>query len=284
MRKIIGVVRASKYSPNSNDYSIMERVARELEGHGYTVRLVDEEAFAHCPSEAAAYYSMARGEAALMQLEKRRKARSVVVNPPEGVRNCVRSVITGTMQAMHIPIPCSEVLFQLNGIPANKVGFPCWIKRGDACAQKKEDVAFVSDETEWNVTFAGFLNRGIQSAVVSEHLVGNLVKFYGVEGTGFFRCYYPTFEGSAGKFGFERINECAYRYAFDKERLQAAADGLARLSSVPIYGGDCIVDGEGNYRIIDFNDWPSFSRCLEEAGAAIAEYLEKRICQEMSIK
>ena len=40
---------------------------------------------------------------------------------------------------------------------------------------------------------------------------------------------------------------------------------------VDIYGGDGIVDEEGNVRIIDFNDWPSFAPCREEGANAIAK-------------
>ena len=38
----------------------------------------------------------------------------------------------------------------------------------------------------------------------------------------------------------------------------------SRLLHTPVYGGDAIVKSNGTYVIIDFNDWPSFSRCREE--------------------
>ena len=38
------------------------------------------------------------------------------------------------------------------------------------------------------------------------------------------------------------------------------------MLDVPVYGGDCVVSSSGEIRIIDFNDWPSFARCREEAG------------------
>ena len=37
-----------------------------------------------------------------------------------------------------------------------------------------------------------------------------------------------------------------------------------------IYGGDCIVSDDGQIRIIDFNDWPSFAPCRNEAAPHIA--------------
>ena len=38
-----------------------------------------------------------------------------------------------------------------------------------------------------------------------------------------------------------------------------------------VYGGDCIVGEDGNIRIIDFNDWPSFAPCRNEAAPFIAK-------------
>ena len=41
--------------------------------------------------------------------------------------------------------------------------------------------------------------------------------------------------------------------------------------NVHVYGGDCIVSPEGDIRIIDFNDWPSFAPCRNEAALAIGK-------------
>ncbi|MEG1267292.1 MAG: hypothetical protein RSE19_12525, partial [Myroides sp.] len=40
---------------------------------------------------------------------------------------------------------------------------------------------------------------------------------------------------------------------------------------IEIYGGDCIIDDQGNARIIDFNDFPSFAPCREIAALYIAK-------------
>ena len=52
-----------------------------------------------------------------------------------------------------------------------------------------------------------------------------------------------------------------------KNICQRAAEEL----NVVIYGGDCIVSPEGEMRIIDFNDWPSFAPCRNEAAPHIAK-------------
>ena len=42
------------------------------------------------------------------------------------------------------------------------------------------------------------------------------------------------------------------------------------MLDVVVYGGDCIISPEGDIQIIDFNDWPSFAPCRNEAGPQIA--------------
>ena len=51
---------------------------------------------------------------------------------------------------------------------------------------------------------------------------------------------------------------------------QSEVERLAQLVGIEVYGGDAIIDSEGRFYIIDFNDWPSFSRCRDEAAEAIA--------------
>ncbi|MBQ4146368.1 MAG: hypothetical protein II593_00190, partial [Prevotella sp.] len=57
---------------------------------------------------------------------------------------------------------------------------------------------------------------------------------------------------------------------FDVESLRRDADIVAEAIGIQVYGGDCIVREDGSYVIIDFNDWPSFASCREDAASAIA--------------
>ena len=109
--------------------------------------------------------------------------------------------------------------------------------------------------------------------VVTAHVAGDLVKFYGVRGTGFFKCFYPTDDGE-NKFDNELHNGAAHHYAFDSQQLMTTAERLAAVIGLDVYGGDCIVRSDGTFAIIDFNDWPSFSRCREEAAKAIVLNIE----------
>lgn len=125
------------------------------------------------------------------------------------------------------------------------------------------------------MTQAEFRRRGIEDMVISAHVEGDLVKFYGV-GERMFRYYYPSDDGIS-KFGDEARNGQARHYAFSQTALRKTVAQLAELAGVAVYGGDAIIDEHGSFYIIDFNDWPSFSRCRDEAARAIVqEILEKK--------
>jgi len=104
-----------------------------------------------------------------------------------------------------------------------------------------------------------------------EHAEGDLVKFYGVEGVGFFSYTYPTEEQGYSKFGLEAHNGKPKYFSFSSGALKQMADKAARESGFLIYGGDAIIMQNGDFVIIDFNDWPSFASCRKQASKAIAQ-------------
>jgi hypothetical protein len=180
-----------------------------------------------------------------------------IINSPEGVENCTRSTLETIMTQICTPVPPKE----------GPDGY--WLKRGDAAAQSKDDVVFAENGEALKRAIAAMMQRGISDYTVSAHVKGDLVKFYGVGGTGFFRYFYPTDDGKT-KFEDEQRNGSAHHYPFDALMLQGEAERLAEAVGVQVYGGDAIVRADGSFCLIDFNDWPSFSRCLEEAADAIA--------------
>ncbi len=278
MTTFAGIIRSTEFSPNSNDLAIMRKVAEKLESRSATVFLETEAEFAEDAEFADAYFSMGREEKTLKKLAAIEETGRTVVNSTSGVRNCARPVITDLMQRNGIPVPQSFTWdVRLESLPEGVI-YPCWVKRGDSCAKQKEDVCFVCNEKELRQTIADFKRRGIFVAVYNRHLAGDVIKFYGVAATDFFYWYYPTLGTDChGKFGLEKINGPAHRFPFDAQALKRDADRVAVISGTPVYGGDCIVDSEGCYRIIDFNDWPSFSCCLDAAAEAIANYLLSQI-------
>ena len=279
MSRIIGIKRNTEYSPNSNDLAIMLAVAQDLEADNHHVDLLDEEEFLTTCPNADAYFSMARNEHTLNYLQELENRGKTVVNHAQGVKNCSRPVITALMEEHQIPTPKSytwEVSSLLKETPKG-LAYPAWLKRGDSCAKQKEDVSYVRNEEEFSEVVKDFSRRGIKQMVYNQHLEGDVVKFYGVADTDFFYWFYPTLDGTHSKFGLEAINGPASQYPFDVTALKKTVDHIANCSQTPIYGGDCIVDASGQYRIIDFNDWPSFSRCINEAAKAITQYIANHL-------
>lgn len=272
--RIIGVSRASKFSPNceNNDSGIFNAVSHELYLKGFAVSEISETDISELStSEADLYFSMARDTRALEVLRNKESAGTIIVNSPSSLLFYSRSNITKAFIANGIPLPLSEVLHE-NDIPS--LPFPFWFKRGEACAQSRNDVVFVENADGLYPALKNFKERGISNIVVNEHLVGDLVKFYGVVGTDFFYTYYPTENGKFGKFGLEQINGKIHHYAFNRDKLQEVCNCAGKLLGFTVYGGDCVVDKNGDFKIIDFNDWPSFSCCRGKAANVIANVLQ----------
>lgn len=264
MNRILAIHRAPCFSPNSveKDRAIMMAVVERLRQHGMQIAETPE---ANAPNamseEPLCILSMGRLPETLQWLAQQK---CHIVNRPEAVARCARSIV--------------ERLARQHGVPVAPDDGPdgYWLKRGDACAQEPGDVVFCTNRAELAEQKAKFRQRGIKDYVVSAHVAGDLLKFYGVRGTTFFRYFYPTDDGIS-KFGDEQHNGSAHHYAFTAEGLQADADRLADAIGIDIYGGDCIVRPDGTWCIIDFNDWPSFSRCREEAADEIAALVIRSI-------
>lgn len=261
--KIILVYRAPVFSPNSvkKDKAILEAVGGVLEERGYDVEYIQEEELM-AGHEGDLYLTMGRLPETLDILAQKEQDGCTVINTTKGVRLATsRLLIDRMMRENNIPTA------PLCDGPCGERGY--WLKRGDAAAQSLYDVQYAKtwDDVERKLVY--FHNRGISDVLVCEHIEGDVVKFYGVQGTDFFRIFYPTDDGQT-KFGDEARNGEAHHYPFDVAQLQNDANRLSQLAGLPVYGGDCIVRPDGSYAIIDFNDWPSFARCRDEAAKAIA--------------
>lgn len=262
--KVLAITRAEIYSPNSveKDRAIMEAVADRLREKGCDVCLIGEDSLTF-PDYIGSLESpdliltMGRRPETIAWLKH---SGVEAVNTPEGVENCSRSRLQAIMECIGTPVPPKE---GSNGY---------WLKRGDAAAQTSDDVMFATDKEALAAAVRTMRDRGIKDFVVSAHVMGDLVKFYGVGQGRFFRYYYPTDDGQS-KFGDECRNGTACHYPFDSEALQREAERLAEAVGVNIYGGDAIVRANGSFCLIDFNDWPSFSRCREEAAEEIVKFI-----------
>lgn len=257
--KVLGVYRAERFSPNSieRDKAIMDAV---MDAVPACEKAIVSECYLTGSEDADVVLTMARSDEALCRLEEMERRGVKVLNSPSGVRSCARAVLDQVMRAEGIPMPPPDT------------GNGWWLKRGDAAAQSHEDVTYCADQAQMERVKKRFNERGITDVVTSAHVCGDLVKFYGVKGTGFFRTFYPGDTGRT-KFGDERMNGTPHHYPYDIAKLMGSAERLSELTHTPVYGGDCIVEPSGEYRIIDFNDWPSFSPCREEAARAIVKLL-----------
>lgn len=274
---IVGISRGDKYSPNlvSNDAAILRRVAERLRARGCIVTVYTESDFVSMGICADYIFDMARDEATILRLQELEREGTLVVNSGYGIAACVRLPMTEILIANGIPHPKSWILHPGDSLPEDLI-YPCWVKRGDSSALVKEDVSYVRNVGEAEELLSHFWKRGIGVAVVNEHLQGDLIKFYGVQGTDFFHWFYPSVT-SHTKFGLEAINGEAKGIPFSAAQLKRYADKAAHALNVPVYGGDCVVMENGEMKIFDFNDWPSFSPCREEAGEKIAECIMNRI-------
>ncbi len=267
--KILGISRAPRFSPNSahRDAAIFNAVAEKLREMGHAVSTVGEEDFDAADCDIV--FSMGRDRAFLERLAAEEERGRVVINSAKALLQGSRAALAAVFEKAALPVAPSW-LVNKTCLPKLAEGKRYWLKRGDACAQTASDVCLVETTDALQAALDDFLSRGVSEPLLSPHIEGDLVKFYGVEGTDFFHYYYPTAEGAFSKFGLERHNATPVGFAFSPQELKASADHAARLSGFAIYGGDCVVQSDGTWQIIDFNDWPSFSRCCNEAAAAIA--------------
>lgn len=272
---IAGIMRAGAYSPNhiGNDTAIFNAVAEHLRKRGCIVNVYSEEQLIAGNITEDIIINMCREQKSIVLLQQMEDAGKIVINSGYGIENCTRERMTRILMGSNIPQPqCLMVNTNEMIIDSlEKGGFTqCWIKRGDFHAIHKEDVSFVRHPQEAQELLHEYFLRGIKRAVINKHIVGDLVKFYGVQGTPFFHWFYPYDLGHS-KYGHEEINGKSQGIEFDIERMKHICQDAADVLDVKIYGGDCIISPEGDIYIIDFNDWPSFAPCRDEAAPHIAK-------------
>ena len=273
--KIAGVMRAGAYSPNhvGNDAAIFNAAADNLRKRGYVVNIYSEEQFQTSDIPEPVVLNMCRERESILKLQALESQGRVVVNSGFGIENCTRERMTRILLGHHIPYPDSLIVNTDENIreQLKRAGFAtCWIKRGDFHAMHKEDVSYCRHIEEAQEVLQEYFYRGIGRAVINRHLPGDLIKFYGVRGTPFFFWFYPFDEGHS-KYGHEAVNGHSQGLKFSLDHLKDICAQAAEALDVVVYGGDCIVDTDGETRIIDFNDWPSFAPCRAKAAPHIAK-------------
>jgi glutathione synthase/RimK-type ligase-like ATP-grasp enzyme len=261
-----GIRRNSQYSPNqiTNDGLILLKTAQELMKLGIDYKIYEESEITDKKINENIIFTMARGIDTLNILSEMEEHGKLIINSPKASINCYRVNMSAKLKAAGIPFPKSKIVntssnenYNLSDVGKKKI----WIKRGDVHAIHREDVSIVYGDEELNFILKEFAHRGITEAILQEHIPGDVIKFYVVRGTDFFRWYY--------------LNE-SNNYQFDVSYLKELSEKSAELLNLIIYGGDAIISENGSITIIDINDWPSFANFRDEASL----YIAKRIYSE----
>lgn len=251
------VRRAERFSPNMSDRdaAILQAVGRELGTLGHNIQICTEERLSHVfPDRLNAVYHMARSREALTRLSEWERRGVRVVNSAGSLLLLSRKRLLSLAVENGVSVP-RHAVGKRGDVP-----FPLWWKRDDRVSQERDDVVFCRDEADWE----RIQRRDISDYVVEEHLEGQLIKFYSVRGTDFFRWQIPTYDKWRGD-----VNPSNQSLMFDEEQLKQMADTLAEAAGLVVFGGDAIVTRDHHVYIIDFNDWPSFSSCRDEAAKYI---------------
>lgn len=266
--QIAAIMRAGVFSPNhiGNDATILNTVAEQLRKRGCEVNIYSEEEFCAGPVSEPVIISMGRERRTTDLLQSLEDQGRLVINSGYGIENCIRERQARILLGSNIPYPASIIVDTDEAVRPRlqKLGFTqCWIKRGDFHAQHAEDVSYVRTPVEAQDVLQEYFLRGFRRAVISRHLPGRLVKFYGVVGTPFFHWFLP--------YEAEPLNLRDEANRRTDETLRTLCRNAARELNLVVYGGECIQADDGSLSIIDFNDWPSFATCRAEAATNIAK-------------
>lgn len=279
---IAGIMRAGAFSPNhiGNDAAIFNMVADELRKRGYIVNVYSEEQFIKAGSVSEpVIVNMCRERKSVALLQKLEDRGKLVINSGYGIENCTRERMTRILLGSDIPYPKSLMVDTNEGVldQLEKAGIErAWVKRGDYHAQHKEDVTYVRHRQEAQEVLQEYFMRGIPRAVINIHLEGDLVKFYGLRNNDFFYWFYPN-QSDKNRREIEAVNGTTGEAKFSVSMLKDICQKAAEELDVVIYGGDAIVDADGTFRIVDFNDWPSFAPCRVLAAPFIAKAIISEI-------
>ncbi len=264
--RALGVYREPEFSPGKveHDAAILDAVLAALRRNGFEVSAVDAARFAAepPPSGPDLVLAMCQGERALARLVALERAGAVAVNSALAIRNCYRDLLCAGLSHAGVPLP-SGALVRTDSRPPDltplsvlDLDAPMYVKRGDLHALAPDDVQRVESRGALRAALAALAQRGVATAYVQQAVEGRVVKFYGVSGGEFFAT-------------LDRDSEA--EPLSDRLRLELARHAAAGASALGLeaWGGDAIVEGE-RFVMVDFNDWPSFSRVREAGARAIA--------------
>ena len=259
--RALGIYREPEFSPGKveADAAIMDATLLELKREGVeTAAAIDAASFANAaPARADIILPMCQGARALKRLAEAEQAGAIAINSALSIRNCYRDLLAPGLERAGVPTPAGVLVATSEPLDARKlagVDFSTgvFVKRGDLHALGPEDVQRATDRAGIESILANFAQRKIRFAYLQQEVAGRVVKFYGVSGGAYFSAH-PE----------EEVSEASVRALSEAASTAAAALGLEA------WGGDAVLSGD-RFAIIDFNDWPSYSRVRAPAARAIA--------------
>lgn len=260
--RAVGIYREPEFSPGkvAADAAIIDAVLAELRGEGVQTAAIEASRFvAGEVVRAPLILAMCQGERALGRLAAAEKSGAVALNSALAIRNCYRDLLGAGLSHAGVPTPAGAVLrtarpLDLKPLRGLDLSAPMYVKRGDLHALGPRDVQRVEGLEQLEATLLQFVRRGVPLVYVQQEAIGPVVKFYGV-GDGEYFAVIPDDDVI--------LTDGA------KLALGRAAAAAAAALGLEVWGGDAAIHG-GDFSIIDFNDWPSFSQVRAAGAKAIA--------------
>ncbi len=270
-RRAWGIFRERDHSPGreSDDDEILRLTAKMLEAREFQVTLKRPDELGG-PAEAPppSIFLMCERVGILQQLRDWQGRGVRLVNAPLAVSNTYRESMLALLTRAGIPVPRSRIVS--TAAPDDDHADGVWVKRADVHYTREGDVVFARDRGAVREALGGLAKRGIERAVIQQHVEGDLIKFYGV-GTdapgSWFRWFYHRDQHLAG-------------HPFDRGQLAAVARAAAAALGLAVFGGDAIAATHGTLALIDLNAWPSFALYRDEAASEIAAYLDAEFSRD----
>ena len=286
-RSCWGIYRELAHSPGreTDDAEILRATAGKLERQGFEVHLKTAEEIADSREDPPPFlFVMCERLPILDRLDEWEEGGSCVVNAPGAIRNTYRDRTVPLFESNQVPSPASVIVPTTLPIPKEaefrESPQGCWVKRGDVHATEAADVVFAPNPAGLARALAAMRDRGIETAVLQEHVPGDLIKYYGVgevdpkaapdEGGRWFQWFYHRGQNLQG-------------YSFDGNELAKAASRAATALGLEVFGGDAIAGKDGRIVIIDLNAWPSFALYRDIASERIAAYLAARFRRHVEV-
>jgi hypothetical protein len=248
-----------------DDAEILRATARRLESLGQPVTLLTPDEAAASTQAPSTAFVMCERPPILELLGRWEENGTRIVNRVSAILNTRRHRMVALFEKDKILFPRSILVATGEPLPDDALpsrATPVWIKRGDHHKTREDDVSFAAGSEPAAIVLAQMAERGIERAVIQEHVPGDLIKFYGVAA--------PEENGEPWFQWFYHRDQNLSHHPFDTDALAATAARAAGSLGLEVYGGDAIAAADGRLVVIDVNAWPSFALYRQIASDRIA--------------